>query len=166
MYAIVATGGKQIKVTAGDVVTVEKLDAAVGESVTFDVIFLGDGEEITVNPSDLASVKVVEQFKGEKAIVFKFKKRKGYKRLKGHRQNLTKVLITGVQSGEKPKAKKTVAKKSDAKADVVEETAVEAAEPQAAVAVETAEKKTTSRAKKTKAPEETDTESSSAAEQE
>jgi large subunit ribosomal protein L21 len=170
MYAIVATGGKQIKVTAGDVVTVEKLDAAVGESVTFDVIFLGDGEEITVNPSDLASVKVtgevVEQFKGEKAIVFKFKKRKGYKRLKGHRQNLTKVLITGVQSDEKPKAKKTVAKKSDAKADVVEDTAVEAAEPQAAVAVETAEKKTTSRAKKTKAPEETDTELSSAAEQE
>jgi large subunit ribosomal protein L21 len=120
MYAIVATGGKQLKVAAGDVVTVEKLDAAVGESVTFDVIFLADGEEITVDPAALADVKVtgevVEQFKGEKAIIFKFKKRKGYKRLKGHRQNLTKVRITDVAAAvEKPKAKKAPAKKAPAK---------------------------------------------------
>ena len=77
MYAIVATGGKQIKVAAGDVVVVEKLDAAVGESVTFDVIFLADGDQITVDSSVLADAtvkgEVVEQFKGEKAIVFKFK---------------------------------------------------------------------------------------------
>ncbi len=132
MYAIVATGGKQLKVAAGDVVTVEKLDAAVGESVTFDVIFLADGEEITVDPAALADVKVtgevVEQFKGEKAIIFKFKKRKGYKRLKGHRQNLTKVRITDVSAaGEKPKAKKAPAKKAAEKVEAPEETvAVEA----------------------------------------
>jgi len=131
MYAIVATGGKQLKVAAGDVVTVEKLDAAIGESVTFDVIFLADGEEITVDPTALASAKVtgevIEQFKGEKAIIFKFKKRKGYKRLKGHRQNLTKVRITDVSAvAEKPKAKKAPAKKAAEKVESPVETAVEA----------------------------------------
>ena len=126
MYAIVATGGKQIKVAAGDVVVVEKLDAAVGESVTFDVIFLADDDQIVVDPTELASAtvtaEVVEQFKGEKAIIFKFKKRKGYKRLKGHRQNLTKVRITDVAaSAAKPKAKaKAPAKKKAAAETVVE----------------------------------------------
>ncbi len=119
MYAIVATGGKQIKVAAGDVVVVEKLDAAVGESVTFDVIFLADDDQIVVDPTELASAtvtaEVVEQFKGEKAIIFKFKKRKGYKRLKGHRQNLTKVRITDVAaSAAKPKAKAPAKKKAAA----------------------------------------------------
>jgi len=99
MYAIVATGGKQLKVVTGDVVAVEKIDAAVGESVKFDVIFLADGDDIVVDPARAClgdgDREVVEQFKGEKAIIFKFKKRKGYKRLKGHRQNLTRVRITG-----------------------------------------------------------------------
>ena len=131
MYAIVATGGKQIKVAAGDVVSVEKLDAAVGESVSFDVIFLADGEEITVDPAALADVKVtaevLEQYKGEKAIIFKFKKRKGYKRLKGHRQLLTKVRITDVAAaGAKPKAKKAPAKKAAEKVEAPEAVAVEA----------------------------------------
>lgn len=125
MYAIVATGGKQIKVAAGDVVVVEKLDAEVGSSVTFDVIFLADDDQIVVDPSELASAtvtgEVVEQFKGEKAIIFKFKKRKGYKRLKGHRQNLTKVRITDVAaSAAKPKAAKAPAKKKAAATPVVE----------------------------------------------
>lgn len=125
MYAIVATGGKQIKVAAGDVVVVEKLDAEVGSSVTFDVIFLADDDQIVVDPSELASAtvtgEVVEQFKGEKAIIFKFKKRKGYKRLKGHRQNLTKVRITDVAaSAAKPKAAKAPAKKKAAAKPVVE----------------------------------------------
>ncbi len=125
MYAIVATGGKQIKVAAGDVVVVEKLDAEVGSSVTFDVIFLADDDQIVVDPSELASAtvtgEVVEQFKGEKAIIFKFKKRKGYKRLKGHRQNLTKVRITDIAaSAAKPKAAKAPAKKKAAAKPVVE----------------------------------------------
>jgi len=125
MYAIVATGGKQIKVAAGDVVVVEKLDAEVGSSVTFDVIFLADDDQIVVDPSELASAtvtgEVVEQFKGEKAIIFKFKKRKGYKRLKGHRQNLTKVRITDIAAtAAKPKAAKAPAKKKAAAKPVVE----------------------------------------------
>jgi large subunit ribosomal protein L21 len=126
MYAIVATGGKQLKVAAGDVVTVEKLDAVAGENVTFDVIFLADDDTIVVDPTELASAKVtgevLEHFKGEKAIIFKFKKRKGYKRLKGHRQQLTKVRITDISAKAAPK-KAAAKKKTEEPAEVVAETA-------------------------------------------
>ena len=131
MYAIVATGGKQLKVAAGDVVTVEKLDAAAGENVTFDVIFLADDDTIVVDPAELASAKVtgevLEHFKGEKAIIFKFKKRKGYKRLKGHRQQLTKVRITDILAQEKAAPKKAVSEKKTEKPAEVVEKATEAA---------------------------------------
>ena len=131
MYAIVATGGKQLKVATGDVVTVEKLDAAAGENVTFDVIFLADEDTIVVDPAELASAKVtgevLEHFKGEKAIIFKFKKRKGYKRLKGHRQNLTRVRITDVSAKAAPK-KAAAKKKTEKPAEVVAETAEAAAQ--------------------------------------
>ena len=129
MYAIVATGGKQLKVVTGDVVAVEKIDAAVGETVKFDVIFLADGDDIVVDPAELASAtvtgEVVEQFKGEKAIIFKFKKRKGYKRLKGHRQRLTRVRNTDVSGMAAPK--KAAKKKTDEPVEV----AVEAAKTEA-----------------------------------
>lgn len=132
MYAVVATGGKQIKVAAGDVVSVEKLDAAPGETVKFDVIFLADEDSITVDADALAAAtvtgEVIEHFKGEKAVVFKFKKRKGYKRLKGHRQDLTRVRITDVAAGG---AKKKAAPRKKA-AEQVEEPVVEAAEAPAA----------------------------------
>lgn len=128
MYAIVATGGKQVKVAVGDVVTVEKLNAEPGQTVNFDVIFLADEDQITVDADALASASVtgeiVEHFKGEKAIIFKFKKRKGYKRLKGHRQQLTSVRITDVAAGA---AKKKAAPRKKA-AEKVEEPAAEAAE--------------------------------------
>lgn len=101
MYAVVATGGKQLKVAEGDVVAVEKLDAEVGAIVDFDVIFLADEDTIVTDASALAKAKVsgevVEHFKGEKAMIFKFKKRKGYKRTRGHRQNLTRVLVKEVR---------------------------------------------------------------------
>jgi large subunit ribosomal protein L21 len=126
MYAIVATGGKQLKVVAGDVVAVEKIDAAVGETVQFDVIFLADGDQIVVDPTELASAtvtgEIVEQFKGEKAVIFKFKKRKGYKRLKGHRQRLTRVRITDISAKAAPK-KAAAKKKTEKPAEVVAETA-------------------------------------------
>jgi large subunit ribosomal protein L21 len=128
MYAIVATGGKQLKVAAGDVVTVEKLDGAVGDKVAFNVIFLADEDTIVVDPTELATAEVtgeiLEQFKGEKAIIFKFKKRKGYKRLKGHRQLLTKVRITDVSGKAAPKkAAAPRKKKTEEPAEVVAETA-------------------------------------------
>lgn len=127
MYAVVATGGKQLKVSAGDVVTVEKLDAEPGTVVNFDVIFLADEGDITVDTDKLAAAsvtaEVLEHFKGEKAVVFKFKKRKGYKRTKGHRQNLTRVRITDVAAGA---AKKAAPKKKAEKP--VEEPVAEATE--------------------------------------
>jgi large subunit ribosomal protein L21 len=129
MYAIVATGGKQFKVATGDVLAVEKLDAAPGESVKLDVIFLANDGEIVVEPEKLAAAvvtaEVVEHFKGEKAVIFKFKKRKGYKRLKGHRQNLTRIRITDVVAAAPKKAapKKKAAEKVEEPVAVATEAA-------------------------------------------
>lgn len=103
MYAVVATGGKQVKVAEGDIITVEKLDAEVGTDVALDVLFLADGDEVIVDPSKLEKAKVVvevvEQTKGDKVMVFKFKKRKGYKRTKGHRQQLTRARVKEIRQG-------------------------------------------------------------------
>ena len=88
MYAIVNTGGKQYKVATDDVITVEKIEGNEGDKVTLPVIFLNDGKKIVTDPDKLAKAKVtaqiVEQFKGEKQLVFKFKKRKNYKKLRGY----------------------------------------------------------------------------------
>jgi len=116
MYAVVSTGGKQLKVEKGAEVVVEKVDAAVGDSVDLKVLFAADGHDVYAGPEacESASVtaKVVEHFAGDKVLVFKFKKRKGYKRLKGHRQLRSRLLVTDIslQAGGKPKvasAKKT-----------------------------------------------------------
>jgi large subunit ribosomal protein L21 len=102
MYAIVKTGGKQYKVSAGDYLNIEKLDAEVGAKVSLPVIAVVDGEKVVADPATAAKTaveaEVVEQFKDEKQIIFKFKKRKNYKRTRGHRQNLTRVKITAVGS--------------------------------------------------------------------
>ncbi len=129
MYAVVATGGKQLRVEKDDVVVVEKLDAAVGESVVFDVLMVADGDTVSVAADEVASAKVtaevVEHFKGDKAIIFKFKKRKGYKKLRGHRQELTRVRISDVALAAPAKAKKAAKKVEEPEA--AEETAAEAA---------------------------------------
>ena len=100
MYAIVSTGGKQYKVAKGDVIDVEKLDAQPGDKVELNVLMLNDGENTVVDAASLSEKKViaevVEQFKGEKQLVFKFKKRKRYHRTKGHRQNLTKLQVVEI----------------------------------------------------------------------
>ena len=110
MYAIVTTGGKQYKVATDDVLNVEKIEGEVGDKVELPVIFLNDGKKIVTDPAKLAKAKVtaeiVEQFKGEKQLVFKFHKRKRYRRLKGHRQQLTRLKITKVQATSRA-AKKT-----------------------------------------------------------
>lgn len=97
MYAIIKTGGKQYKVTAGDILNVEKLDYEPGEKVKLEVICVVDGDSINAVPSSAASTKVVatvlDQFKDKKVLVFKHKKRKNYKKLRGHRQNLTRIQI-------------------------------------------------------------------------
>ena len=100
MYAIVKTGGKQYKVAAGDKINVEKIDAEVGAKVELEAICVVDGETVIADPAEAAKTKVVaevvEQFKGKKAIVFKFNKRKNYKKLRGHRQQLTRVQIESI----------------------------------------------------------------------
>ena len=98
MYAIVKTGGKQYKVAAGDKLNVEKLDVEVGEKVELEAICVVDGDKVEV--ANAAQTKVVatvlEQFKGKKQLVFKFKKRKNYKKLRGHRQQLTRIQIESI----------------------------------------------------------------------
>jgi len=115
MYAVVSTGGKQLKVEQGVEAVVEKLDAAVGDRVTLDVLFVSDGSDMRVGDSASSAIvtaEVVEHFLGEKVTVFKFKKRKGYKRLTGHRQPQTRIRVTEIEMGAAPAkaAKKPVAK--------------------------------------------------------
>jgi large subunit ribosomal protein L21 len=102
MYAIIKTGGKQYKVAAGEYLNIEKLDAEVGSTVELPAIAIIDGANVIADPAEAAKTKVeakvVEQFKGDKVLIFKFKKRKNYKRTRGHRQNLTRVQITAVGS--------------------------------------------------------------------
>ena len=115
MYAIVSTGGKQYKVAKGDVFDVEKLDAQPGDEVKLDVLLLNDGKSVVAETAALSAkkvtCKVVDQFKGDKQLVFKFHKRKRYHRSKGHRQNLTKLEVTGMPriTGEAAKAASTSA---------------------------------------------------------
>ena len=100
MYAVVKTGGKQYKVAEGDVLDVEKLDLEPGKKVDLDVLMLSTDDGIVTDAKKLAkakvTAKVLEQFKDKKVIIFKFKKRKGYRRKRGHRQNLTRLEIVKV----------------------------------------------------------------------
>ncbi|MGI8604376.1 MAG: 50S ribosomal protein L21 [Verrucomicrobiales bacterium] len=100
-YAIFKTGGKQYKVQKGDEIDVDKLALDIGGETSFgDVLFFTDGSAIKIGDPMVegASVtaKVVEQFRAKKVTAFKFKRRKGYHRKKGHRQHLTRVEITGI----------------------------------------------------------------------
>jgi large subunit ribosomal protein L21 len=99
-YAIVKTGGKQYKVAVGDVVEVEKLVGAPGTEHTFPALLVVDGGEVTTDADALAKVsvtgKVVEQTKGPKIRIHKFKNKTGYHKRQGHRQKLTRVEVTGI----------------------------------------------------------------------
>ena len=98
MYAIMETGGKQYKVMQGDVLRVEKLDAEAGETVEVtEVLALGQDTGLTVGKPYVEGAKVVlkimEQGRGEKLLVFKYKPKKKYRRLRGHRQPYSKVVV-------------------------------------------------------------------------
>ena len=95
MYAIVKTGGKQYKVAPGDKINIEKLNVEPGDKVELEAICVVDGDKVEAAKTKVVAT-VLEQFKGDKALVFKFKKRKNYKKLRGHRQNLTRVKIESV----------------------------------------------------------------------
>jgi len=98
MYAIIETGGKQYRVQQGDVIYVEKLDVNVGDKVEFsEVLAVGNGSDVTVGaplvPGVSVFAKVVEQGKGPKIIVFRYKAKSRYRKKNGHRQPFTKVAI-------------------------------------------------------------------------
>ena len=98
MYAVIETGGKQYKVSEGDVIFIEKLDAEAGAAVTFDkVLAVGEGAYIKVGAPSVAGASVeasvVKNGKSKKIVVFKMKPKKGYRKKQGHRQAYTKVEI-------------------------------------------------------------------------
>ena len=103
MYAVVRTGGKQLRVTPGHAVRVEKLPGAVGESIELDQVLLVGGEgETRVGTPLVEGVKVVgtitDQGRGPKITVFKMKRRKGYRRKMGHRQDYTEIRVDSIES--------------------------------------------------------------------
>ena len=104
MYAVIATGGKQYRVSEGAVLRVEKLDAEEGASVEFDqVLLVGDGDKVSVGKPYIEGGKVqatvMAQGKARKVEIVKFRRRKNYRRTKGHRQQFTQVKITGIVGG-------------------------------------------------------------------
>lgn len=115
MYAIIQTGGKQYKVEQGDVLYVEKLDAAAEQTVEFDVLMLVDGDKTTVGTPLVEGVKVtakvLAQGKAKKVLVFKYKAKKNIRRKTGHRQPYTKVEVVSVGAAKKKTTRKPAAKK-------------------------------------------------------
>lgn len=148
MYAIVEMAGQQFKVAKDQKVFVHRLDAKEGEVVTFDNVLLIDNEGAVVVGAPavegaLVEAKVIKHLKGDKVIVFKKKRRKGYKVKNGHRQFLTQVLIENIVAvGGQKKEKKSTTKKSKSSDDlkIVEGIGPKAAEALVSAGVDTFEK--------------------------
>jgi len=133
---VIRTGGKQYKVAANDVISVEKLPGEAGETIGFDdVLMVGEGAEATIGTPlvDGARVEatILEQGRGPKIIVFKKQRRKDYRRKHGHRQEVTLLKITDIVTGAaKPAKAKAKAEKLKAEAAATEATAEAPAAPQ------------------------------------
>ena len=102
MYAIVETGGKQQRVSTGDVISIEKVVGDKGSTIEFDkILAVGSGDGVVLGKPYVANAKVigsiVSQYRDKKVIVFKKKRRKNYRRTNGHRQYLTRVRIVEVK---------------------------------------------------------------------
>lgn len=102
MYAVIRTGGKQYRVTEGDRLRVEKLAGEVGSTLVIDDVLMVGGETVSIGKPVLAGAKVTATITGQdrakKVIVFKFRRRKNYRRKNGHRQPYTELKITGVSA--------------------------------------------------------------------
>lgn len=101
MYAIIATGGKQYKVSEGDVIKVEKLDAEVGNAVTFDQVIAVKDNDLKVGEAvanATVTATVMDHAKGKKVIVYKYKRKTGYHKKNGHRQAYTAVKIDKINA--------------------------------------------------------------------
>ena len=99
MYAIVRSGSKQQKVAVGDVIEIDKVATAPGESLTLPVVMVVDGEKVTATGLDKAAVtaEVIGAAKGPKIVIQKFKNKTGYKKRQGHRQKYTQVKVTDIK---------------------------------------------------------------------
>ena len=128
MYAIVEIAGHQFKVEKDQKVFVNRLQTEEGKKVNFDnVLLIGDGDNPTRGAPAIdgaqVSAKVLKHLKGDKVIVFKKKRRKGYRVKNGHRQSLTEIVIDGIKvSGAKKATPKKETKKAEPKKETVEET--------------------------------------------
>lgn len=104
MYAIVRAGGHQHKVAVGDTLTVDRLAAGPGETVTLPALLLVDGDSITADAGALAgaavTAEVVDHGKGPKIVIHKFRNKTGYHKRQGHRQQLTTLKVTGIDAGK------------------------------------------------------------------
>jgi large subunit ribosomal protein L21 len=100
VYAIVRAGGRQEKVSVGDLVTLDRVPAAAGSTIELPALLLVDGDKVTSAATELAQVKVeaevVENFRGPKIVIQKFKNKTGYKKRQGYRSSLTKVKVTSI----------------------------------------------------------------------
>ena len=101
MYAVFRTGGKQYRAVQGDRVRIERLDAAVGDAVSFDqVLMVGEGADVKVGAplvaGGIVEGKVIKQGRDDKVVIIKFKRRAHYQRTRGHRQHFTEVEITSI----------------------------------------------------------------------
>jgi large subunit ribosomal protein L21 len=121
MYAVFSTGGKQYRATTGDIIKVEKLEAEKGATVELDqVLMVGEGQDVKVGTPFVEGgkvmAKVVDQGRGDKVKIIKFKRRKHHMKQQGHRQYFTALEITDIVTAGKP-AVEPKAEKSEAKAD-------------------------------------------------
>jgi large subunit ribosomal protein L21 len=104
MYAVLTTGGKQYKVKENDLIDIERISGDVGNEVTFsEIIAVGEeGGELKAGTPTIegatVNAEIIDQYRGKKLIVFKMKKRKGYRRKKGHRQELTRIKISAISA--------------------------------------------------------------------
>ena len=158
MFAVIKTGAKQYKVAVGDVIKVEKLDGEAGGTISLDhVLMVGDDNGVTVGTPTVAgtvvTAEILEQARAAKIIVFKKKRRQGYRRKAGHRQEQTVLRVTeiGKAAAKKAAPKKAAAKteepKVEAKKAPAKKAAPKKAAPKKAAAKKPAAKKTATKTK-------------------
>ena len=119
-YAVLKSGGKQYKVSAGDVILVEKILGESGSKITFDdIVIMGEGAQIHIEEDELKSAsvtgEVIEQTRGPKLIIFKKKRRQNYRRKKGHKQDLTAIRIKSIDLKKVATTKTAESKKVETK---------------------------------------------------
>lgn len=119
-YAVLKSGGKQYKVSAGDVILVEKILGESGSKITFDdIVIMGEGAQIHIEEAELKSAsvtgEVIEQTRGPKLIIFKKKRRQNYRRKKGHKQDLTVIRIKSIDLKKVATTKTAASKKVETK---------------------------------------------------